>query len=455
MGNCQGKQLSNKLAQQRYRERKRKEDAAREKQMEGLKREVLKLREVQQRNVLLEGQISELEARLAQQEDDVRHLLMSTSGSPPSADTPINATSASQLPAGAQSPPQGGPPQKAPQSDPAGPPTHTHPHLGVGAGTSTARTAGAGAGPGFCNATGTSSHQSSDGGAISCEVQEEFQGCLEGCTASSVEGDTMEEAVAALRDWLAARQLLPAQNPHPGTPPRPLPSLTPPDLAALSSLLGRCCQLCQGLIHREGPAALAKMAPELMSWRQQDELALWDGVVQVLQLTTHQAAQLLLLRQSHLQKLEGIYAERQTLQVQAMGMMLPLPRGLAESRTGVGSCAAAVAAGGWGLEAVAQWGSLANARVSSELVDTLDSIKANTRREVLAMIEMNKMAASRILTPLQTALYVVSSFPRQCDVLAMMNAVERRREAAERKLREAKGAGGRVAKRKLQGEDGQ
>lgn len=36
------------------RERKRKEDAAREKQIEGLKREVLKLREVQQRNVLLE-----------------------------------------------------------------------------------------------------------------------------------------------------------------------------------------------------------------------------------------------------------------------------------------------------------------------------------------------------------------------------------------------------------------
>ncbi|KAL4421497.1 hypothetical protein ABPG75_010788 [Micractinium tetrahymenae] len=128
----------------------------------------------------------------------------------------------------------------------------------------------------------------------------------------------------------------------------------------------------------------------------------WLHVIQVLHLTAEQRQQLLLQRTAHLTLMRRIYQQRQQLNMQAMSLML-LPGG------GAATGAAA---------------STADSRATSgaqaaKLAAVLRLVKENLRREQRASMEINACTLSRILTPVQAALYMCEAFPLHCDALGM------------------------------------
>lgn len=98
-------------------------------------------------------------------------------------------------------------------------------------------------------------------------------------------------------------------------------------LNELSAIVGRSCQLCQAAVRAEGvkvldlitkdPSELPKVG---MSTEERDR---WQKALEIMQLSPEQQDALLLLRKSHLEKMKLIYEERQGLNLKAMGMLLP------------------------------------------------------------------------------------------------------------------------------------
>jgi hypothetical protein len=61
------------------------------------------------------------------------------------------------------------------------------------------------------------------------------------------------------------------------------------------------------------------------------------------------------------------------------------------------------------------------ARNNVDLNTILDQIKDNLRKEQKTVLEMNCVTMHRILSPIQTALFLVESYPAHCDCLALAN----------------------------------
>lgn len=191
-------------------------------------------------------------------------------------------------------------------------------------------------------------------------------------------------------------------------------------MVELGQLVGRSCQLCQAAVRAEGVKVLELITPDPDQLPKigilEEEQAGWGRVLDALHLTTEQQQSLLMLRQSHLSKMKCIYQERQNLNLKGMALLLPQQSNRVFSDTTVEGR----------MNAMSTASYLPIARSNAELSAVLDSIKDNLRREQRAVMEFNCATTARILNPLQAALYMIHAYPRHCDALALGNVLSKR-----------------------------
>ena len=184
--------------------------------------------------------------------------------------------------------------------------------------------------------------------------------------------------VEALRAFMQRRGLDRA-DPLEASPPLEV-------LQEAAQLVGRTCQLCQAALRNEGPQVLELVRGDASSLGQSGGGGgHWHAALEAMHLSPEQRQQLLLLRSSHLDKMRAIYAERQTLNMQAMALMLPQGGATPEGT----------------ISAIGEQGYLSCAKTSAQLGGCLDRIKDNLRREQRAVLDLNCCVVSRILKPLQ------------------------------------------------------
>lgn len=215
-----------------------------------------------------------------------------------------------------------------------------------------------------------------------------------------------EDQITALKAFMTQLELF-DKNPHDPN------LLTQEQVSELSLLVGRSCQLCQAAIRAEGAKVLDLIvkSPAEISQTGQDQDC-WSNALTAIHMTPEQQEQLLLLRKSHLEKVKSIYAERQALNLDAMALMLPQYGDRRHDTTVEGR-----------LEAISTRGYMDTAKSNAHLAEVLDKIKDNLRREQRSIMDLNCCTVQQILTPLQAAKYMVAVYPRHCDALALSNAL--------------------------------
>lgn len=361
-GKTARQQEANKIAQQRYRERKKAKFQDMEKQVEVLRKELASLQAVQQRNSILEGMNNELQKALVDREREVERLKLEL-------DSHADASLGN---AGAHA---------------DGAPGASEASEGEAAGAAALRP----------------SRNSSGQIAVSCDV-----------LPRDISGIDFESGFAAqiesLRAFLKKHDLEDA-----GTNPDDVPSDV---MAELAALVGTSCQLCQAAIRAEGARVLELIAgdPSSLSSAEHPAAERFRAALDAMAMNPQQEEQLLLLRRSHLEKMREIYAERQALNLEAMALMLPHhSRNPAEDNTLEGK-----------MENISHFGYLPVAKSNAELAAVLDAIKDNLRREQRSAMDINCATVSRVLTPLQAAHYMVVVYPQHCDALALSNVLANR-----------------------------
>jgi hypothetical protein len=190
-------------------------------------------------------------------------------------------------------------------------------------------------------------------------------------------------------------------------------------ISELAALVGRCCQLCQAAIRAEGVRVLDLIKGSLEEWKNKGGDPKWDQVLKGVQLRAEQEQEMLMLRASHLDKMKEIYSERQQLNLDAVSKMIPHSSSEPEKDMTVNGRMTSMSSGTY----------LPLARNNAELNEILDKIKHNLRREQRATMDLNCCTISKIMTPLQSARYMVNVYPLHCDALALSNALARQREA--------------------------
>eukprot|EP00889_Picochlorum_renovo_P007577 jgi/Picre1/34607/NNA_002075.t1 len=95
------------------------------------------------------------------------------------------------------------------------------------------------------------------------------------------------------------------------------------DYDTLASLVGRCCQLCQAAIRAEGVRVLDLIKGSMEEWENKGGDPKWDEALDRIKVRQDQEREMLLLRDSHLVKMQEIYSEREQLNLDAIAMMLP------------------------------------------------------------------------------------------------------------------------------------
>jgi len=221
------------------------------------------------------------------------------------------------------------------------------------------------------------------------------------------------DQVDKLKVYLTVNDLLDAN-------PTTTSSIDQSIMVELGQLVGRSCQLCQAAVRAEGVRVLELITPDPDQLPRvgilEEEQAGWGRVLDALHLTTEQQQSLLMLRQSHLSKMKGIYQERQNLNLKGMALLLPQQSTRVFSDTTVEGR----------MNAMSTASYLPIARSNAELSAVLDCIKDNLRREQRAVMEFNCATTARILNPLQAALYMIHAYPRHCDALALGNVLSKR-----------------------------
>jgi hypothetical protein len=366
-------QEANKVAQQRYRERKKQKFSELEKQVELMQQELAKLETVAARNQILEGMNGELQKALVDREREVERLKVE-----------LDSAADASLGGGASENSEG-----------------------AAAGT-IARAAGIGGHQhGAAGSNGPLDHQIQNnhynGRNVSCDI-----------LPRDLSGIDFELGFAAqieqLREFLKKHNL---ENTN-------ISADEVPDnvMEELAQLVGKSCQLCQAAIRAEGARVLELIAgdPSQLSAASHPAQDRFHAALDTMKMTPQQEEQLLLLRGSHLEKMREIYAERQALNLEAMALMLPHhSRNPAEDNTLEGK-----------MENISNFGYLPVAKSNAELAAVLDIIKDNLRREQRSAMDINCATISKVLTPLQGAQYMVVVYPNHCDALALSNVLAHR-----------------------------
>jgi hypothetical protein len=368
-GNARNKsarqQEANKIAQQRYRERKKQKFSELENQVELMRQELSKLQTVAQRNQILEGMNGELQKALVEREREVERLKVELDSA---ADASLNGMSEDS---------EGG-----------------------AAGTTTDRVAGMHIGVPTGSSGGLDHQQIQNCRTVSCDV-----------LPRDLSGIDFESGFAAqieqLRSFLKKHNLEDFNTLAEDVPDQ--------IMGELAQLVGTSCQLCQAAIRAEGARVLELIAgdPSQLSSAQHPAQDRFSAALDAMHMTPQQEEQLLLLRASHLEKMREIYAERQALNLEAMALMLPHhSRNPAEDNTLEGK-----------MENISNYGYLPVAKSNAELASVLDGIKDNLRREQRSAMDINCATISKVLTPLQGAHYMCQVYPMHCDALALSNVL--------------------------------
>lgn len=186
----------------------------------------------------------------------------------------------------------------------------------------------------------------------------------------------------------------------------------------LALMVGRSCQLCQAAIRAEGVRILDLITCDANKRERigtgEDEP--WNEALDKIKMTPEQQKQLLILRQSHLDKMRDIYSERERLNLDAMAMMIPHTSKVPEEDKTIEGRMNTMSSGRY----------LPLAKMNAELSWILDKIKDNLKKEKRAVMDLNCCTISRILNPVQGAMYMVTVYPQHCDALALSNALARR-----------------------------
>lgn len=194
-------------------------------------------------------------------------------------------------------------------------------------------------------------------------------------------------------------------------------------LNELALHVGRSCQLCQAAIRAEGVQVLNLINGNVEKWKKKGGDPRWMKVLNDIQLTENQKRDMLLLRTSHLEKMKEIYSERQQLNLDAISKMLPHSSDEPENDMTIDGRMHSMSSGTY----------LPLARRNAQLNEILDRVKQNLRKEQRAMMDLNCFTISNIMTPLQSARYMVGVYPMHCDALALSNALARSESATSSK----------------------
>lgn len=364
-------QEANKIAQQRYRERKKQKFSELEKQVELMQQELAKLETVAARNEILEGMNGELQKALVEREHEVERLKIELDSA---ADASLGGASEDSE--------------------------------GVAAAGTNAKLAGNNHQHGPAGSSGPLDQVQNNhfsGRSVSCDVlPRDLSGIdFESGFAAQIESLRVFLEKHKLEDFNIAAEDVPDNV-----------------IGELAQLVGTSCQLCQAAIRAEGARVLELIAgdPSQLSSATHPAQDRFHAALDAMKMTPQQQEQLLLLRGSHLEKMREIYAERQALNLQAMALMLPHhSRNPVEDNTLEGK-----------MENISNFGYLPVAKSNAELVSVLDSIKDNLRREQRSAMDINCATISKVLTPLQGAHYMTAVYPQHCDALALSNVLAHR-----------------------------
>mmetsp|Transcript_9340 Transcript_9340/g.28094 ORF Transcript_9340/g.28094 Transcript_9340/m.28094 type:complete len:400 (-) Transcript_9340:519-1718(-) len=254
----------------------------------------------------------------------------------------------------------------------------------------------------------SSDGQSSGSGAVGEEVDAPRHGS--GSLSASEVAKCREEydgLIAIMRKIEKAHDLRHAN---------PLGEGVDPDvLVRIRDLVSQGCKSSQSLDRKGGIHVLEVMGrrgdTHMGSHTCVEERARWGAVMEGMNLAPRQQEALLALRKQHLLRLTSIYQDRQHLNMQAMGLMLP-GRG---------------AGGGEGLSTKMACMSISSYMPSVantlQLDTVLDQLKDNLREEQKAFMELKLVVLHRVLSPIQTLLFVVDAHPSRPDALALCNSV--------------------------------
>jgi hypothetical protein len=220
--------------------------------------------------------------------------------------------------------------------------------------------------------------------------------------------------VSAMRDIAEQHDLRNANSLGEGVPAEVL--------AQVRELVSSGCRASQELDRRGGIHVLEVMGRDvdkLGGHSCATERARWGRILEALRLVSRQEEALLALRKQHLARLKQIYQERQSLNMQAMGMMLPTPaKGDVHSRMTGGDPTLE------GKMACMSIGSYLDcARNTLQLDAVLDALKDNLREEQKQFMEHKMVVLHRVLSPVQTLLFVMEAYPTRPDALALANSV--------------------------------
>lgn len=373
-------QEANKIAQQRYRERKKQKFQELERTVDELRDQLSDLQALQQRNNILEGMNSQLQKSLIEKEREIERLKLVLDSQ---ADASLGGSGDYT-------------------SDSCG--GQHHHHQGAAA-----------------EVTDKAREVSTVDKAGSCRIKSGAEGEGE---YPSVPCDILPRDLtgidfkAGFADQIKAlREFMKMHNLE-STCDMTINALTPELIKDLAQIVGRSCQLCQAAIRAEGVKVLDLIQSDGTSWSSTKEAtrAVFDTALDKMNLSTVQQQQIMLHRKAHLERMREIYAERQNLNFQAMALMLPSrSQDPALDNTVEGK-----------LENIATRGYLPVAKSNAELAIVLDSMKDNLRREQRSAMDLNCATVSKILTPLQAAHFMSTVYPHHCDALALANVLAHR-----------------------------
>ena len=347
-GGKSGKQqAANKIAQQRYRERKKQKYAEMEHAVKEMEEQIAGMQALNKRNSMLEEMNSTLQSQLIAKERELERLK-----------TALDA-----------------------QAD-----------------ASLQERACSGTDVGVEQANGNGNKPTS--ACISCDILPQDLTGIDFQTGFA-------DQIAALKKFMEENKLN-----------EPDSSLDPELLPELASLVGRSCQLCQAAIRAEGVKVLDLVMCDIQTAKKRgsDAGKVWEEALEAMQMSPGQEQEMLLLRQSHLDKMKEIYSERQRLNLDAMAMMIPHTSKIPEEDSTLEGRMSTMSSGAY----------LPLAKSNAELGSILDRIKDNLRREQRSVMDLNCCTISKILTPLQAAKYMVTVYPQHCDALALSNALAKK-----------------------------
>eukprot|EP00890_Picochlorum_soloecismus_P003139 jgi/Picsp_1/3826/NSC_01338-R1_expressed protein [Chlorella variabilis] len=354
-GGKSGKQqAANKIAQQRYRERKKQKYVEMEKAVKNMEQQLANLQALNKRNSMLEEMNSALQAQVVTKERELERLKAA-----------LDAQAEASL-------------------------FHSGEHGGSSGNLGSLKSEG--------HALPMLQEKKPQAGnSISCDILPRDLTGIDFQTGFS-------DQIVALKTFLEKHNLLEDEM-----------SLKDELLAELATLVGRSCQLCQAAIRAEGVKVLDLISCDSKSKSRigSENAEVWIKALSAMKMTHDQEQDLLLLRQSHLDKMRDIYEERQRLNLDAMAMMIPHTSKVPEEDSTLEGRMHTMSSGTY----------LPLARNNAELGAILDKIKDNLRREQRSVMDLNCCTISRILTPLQAARYMVTVYPLHCDALALSNAV--------------------------------